>query len=60
MIDKLVQLIGALPPEVVPAVGRLLSSLLSGNAEKAAREARFVAEGIAAKQAIRAGYRAKR
>jgi len=59
MIEKFGQLPGALPSEYIPALGRLLASLLSGDVAKAQREAKFVAEGIAAKQAIRAGYRAR-
>jgi hypothetical protein len=37
----------------------MLSALLSGDGDKAAREARVIAETTAAKQAIRAGYRAR-
>ncbi len=59
MIEKFAQLLGALPSETIPAVGRLLAALLSGDVAKAQREAKFVAEGISAKQAIRAGYRAR-
>lgn len=59
LLSKFTELLAKLDPGVVPALGRLLGHLLAGRPDAAAREARFVAEGIAAKQAIRAGYRAR-
>lgn len=49
-----------LPPEAVAGFGRLLKALLAGDPDKAAREARVTAETVAAKQTIRAGYRARK
>lgn len=48
-----------IPPEAVAGFYRLLKALLDGDAGKAEREARVTAETIAAKQAIRAGYRTR-
>lgn len=50
--------LGKLPPEAFTAFGRLLTSLLAGDVSKAQREARAVAETIAAKKAMRAAYAA--
>ncbi|UOF77324.1 hypothetical protein [Caudoviricetes sp.] len=47
-----------LAPEALPAVGRLFSAILAGDAAKAQREARVAAETIAAKQAVRAAAKA--
>ncbi len=47
-----------LVPEALPAVGRMFSAIIAGDAAKAQREARVAAETMAAKQAVRAAARA--
>lgn len=49
-----------LPPEAVNGVGRMLKAVLAGDAAAAQREARVAAETVAAKQAIRAPYTARK
>ncbi len=58
-LETVAKILAALPAEVVPAFGRMLSAILGGRPDAAAREARFAAEALAAKQAIRAGYKAR-
>lgn len=57
--NKFVELLAKLDPAALPALGRMLGHLIGGRPDAAAREARFVAETIGAKQAIRAPYRAR-
>lgn len=52
------ELLSKLPPEAYDAFGRLLSALLSGDAEQAEKEARVAAETVASKAAIDAAYEA--
>ncbi len=55
---NVLEFLGKLPPEAFTAFGRLLTALLAGDTAKAEREARVVAETVAAKKAMRAAYAA--
>lgn len=52
------ELLAKLPPEAYEAFGRLLTALLSGDAEQAEKEARVAAETIASKKVIDGAYEA--
>lgn len=47
-----------LPPEALPATGRMLSAVLAGDPAKAEREARIAAQTVGIKRAARAGAKA--
>jgi len=55
---KLMEVVSALPPGTVGAVGLLLDGLLKGKPDVAAANARVVASALAIKAAARAPYRA--
>lgn len=59
ILTKVVDFLAKLPPDALPGLWRLFTAILSGDAAKAQREARVTAETVAAKQAIRAPYRAR-
>lgn len=58
-LGKVVDFLAKLPPDALPGLWRLLAAILAGDTAKAQREARVTAETVAAKQAIRAPFRAR-
>lgn len=57
-MSEVLLLLSRIPAEAFPAMGRLLNALLSGDTEKAEREARVTAETIVAKRAVHEAFRA--
>lgn len=57
-MSEVLLLLSRIPAEAFPALGRLLTALLSGNKDAAEREARVTTETIVAKKAIHAAYEA--
>ena len=57
-MNEVLLLLSRIPVDAFPAMGRLLHALLSGDAEKAEREARVTAETIVAKRAVHEPFRA--
>ncbi len=51
-------LLSRIPPDAFPAMGRLVTALLSGDHAAAEREARVTSETIAAKKAVHAAFAA--
>jgi hypothetical protein len=59
LLDTVLKIVAALPSDAVTGFGKALAAILRGDSEGAAKHARATAETIAAKQAIRAPYRAR-
>ena len=57
-MNDLFLLLSRIPPEAFPAIGRVLTALLSGDKDAAAREAQVAAETVAAKRAVHAAFEA--
>ncbi len=57
-MSEVLLLLSRIPAEAFPAIGRVLTALLSGDQEGAAREARVAAETVAAKKAVHAAFAA--
>lgn len=57
-MSEVLLMLSKIPAEAFPAMGRLLTALISGDTEAAQREARVTAETIAAKRAVHAAFEA--